>query len=201
MVRGNGNQVRSLLLDGVSYNQIAKQLGCSKGTIAYHARCLKFPKKVDNRRNKYDWKHIQECYDAGETTRQLSKRFGFSSDTWARAAKEGKVVNKPRVSGSLAKHLVIHENRIGGWWLKKKLIDLGVLENKCAICGCLPIWRDLPLVLRLDHINGDSGDCREENLRFVCPNCDSQLPTFTGRNIGRKKKLRAGVAQLEEARS
>lgn len=36
----------------------------------------------------------------------------------------------------------------------------------------------------IDHINGDATDNRRENLRLLCPNCDSQLPTFKSRNRG-----------------
>lgn len=33
------------------------------------------------------------------------------------------------------------------------------------------------VVLILDHINGINNDNRLENLRFACPNCNSQLKT------------------------
>lgn len=55
-------------------------------------------------------------------------------------------------------------------------------EYKCSICGLPPIWNGKELVLTLDHISGDHSDSRPENLRWVCPNCDRQLPTFGGRN-------------------
>ena len=55
-------------------------------------------------------------------------------------------------------------------------------DNKCAICGCEPIHNGKPLVFVLDHINGDASDNRRENLRLVCPNCDSQLDTFKSKN-------------------
>ena len=42
--------------------------------------------------------------------------------------------------------------------------------------------------LVLDHINGVNNDNRLENLRFLCNNCDSQLPTFKARN---KKSYKA----------
>ena len=60
------------------------------------------------------------------------------------------------------------------------------------------MWNGKPLVLILDHINGNAEDNRYENLRFVCPNCNSQLPTFTGRNkkgngrYYRRKRYREG---------
>lgn len=65
---------------------------------------------------------------------------------------------------------------------KRRLINEGVLKNECASCGMGPVWRGKPLVLRLDHVNGDRYDNRKENLRFLCPNCDSQTETFCGRN-------------------
>lgn len=69
--------------------------------------------------------------------------------------------------------------------LKSRLLKEGSLENKCYICGQLPFWNGKGLVLRIDHINGVRNDNRKENLRIVCPHCDSQLPTFSGRNTAR----------------
>lgn len=39
--------------------------------------------------------------------------------------------------------------------------------------------------MRLDHINGIPNDNRKVNLRFICPNCDSQLDTYCGKNTKR----------------
>lgn len=65
--------------------------------------------------------------------------------------------------------------------LKKRLIDNGIFENKCFNCGALPFWDNKPLVMVLDHINGVNDDNRLENLRLLCPNCNSQTPNFAGR--------------------
>ncbi len=69
--------------------------------------------------------------------------------------------------------------------LKARLLKEGLLVNRCAECGLTPIWRDKPLTLILDHINGDRADHRLVNLRLLCPNCNSQQPTFAGKNKGR----------------
>lgn len=70
--------------------------------------------------------------------------------------------------------------------LKKRLIKEGILENKCSICGIEKNWNGKDLIMIIDHINGEGLDNRIENLRLVCPNCDSQLPTYCGRH--RRKK-------------
>lgn len=63
-------------------------------------------------------------------------------------------------------------------------------RGRCAVCGCQDEWQGLPLNLVLDHVDGDSTNNARSNLRLVCPNCDSQLPTYKSRNRGRGRHLR-----------
>lgn len=60
----------------------------------------------------------------------------------------------------------------------------------CAICGTPNVWQGSELRLVLDHIDGDSTNNHRNNLRLVCPNCDSQLPTYKNRNAGRGRHWR-----------
>lgn len=66
--------------------------------------------------------------------------------------------------------------------LKRRLLAAGFKENVCEECGLGTTWNGKPLVLTLDHVDGDSTNHRLENLRMLCPNCHSQTETFCGRN-------------------
>ena len=71
--------------------------------------------------------------------------------------------------------------------------------SACSICG-LETWLDKPISLSVDHIDGNSNNSKIDNFRLVCPNCDSTLPTWKGRNRGNGRKdraeiYRAGIAQ------
>ena len=70
--------------------------------------------------------------------------------------------------------------------LKRRLVQDGIIEYRCALCKNPGQHQGLPLGLQLDHKNGDRCDNRIENLRLLCPNCHSQTETFCGR--GKKKK-------------
>lgn len=68
--------------------------------------------------------------------------------------------------------------------------------NICEICG-ITEWLNKPILLILDHIDGNSLNSSKVNLRLICSNCDSTLPTYKGRNKGkgrysRKERYAAG---------
>jgi hypothetical protein len=89
----------------------------------------------------------------------------------------------------LNKILVKNSNYVNTTRLKHRLLKSGFLKNVCEICGIKDEWQGQPLKMILDHINGDHQDHRIENLRMVCPNCNSQLSTNCGKNIKIKKKI------------
>ena len=81
--------------------------------------------------------------------------------------------------------------------IKPKLIKLH--GNKCQICKKQAVWMDKNLVLILDHIDGNRDNNMPLNLRLVCPNCDSQLPTYKAKNLGngrhKRRQRYAGILQ------
>lgn len=61
--------------------------------------------------------------------------------------------------------------------------------NNCMVCGQSgENWQGKPITLIVDHIDGDAHNWAIENIQLVCPNCDSQLPTFKGRNVGKSTR-------------
>ncbi len=83
--------------------------------------------------------------------------------------------------------------------IKKYLRDK--YGNKCCLCGWSkinPKTGKVPLVA--DHIDGNWRNNKESNLRLICPNCDSLLPTFSALNKGNGRPNRAPSKRIREAR-
>jgi len=91
--------------------------------------------------------------------------------------------NEISVEDSLVKGSTMSKSSI-----KRKIIKFNLIEYKCQKCGLFDVWQDQNIVLHLDHINGDIKDNRIDNLRFLCPNCHSQTPTYC-RNETKSKRV------------
>ena len=91
------------------------------------------------------------------------------------------ISTKRNAENIFVEHSTATQHTLREWYKKGNYT-----EYKCAICGQEPFWNGKPLTLTLDHENGINNDNRLENLRWVCPNCDRQLPTFGAKNLKRK---------------
>jgi 5-methylcytosine-specific restriction endonuclease McrA len=134
-----------------------------------------------DRRRKYDWTEVQGYYDDGHSYRRSKAKFGFCAASWTNAVRRGDL--KPRSFGMPIAELLSNPKR-SRKHVKMRLTKAGLLPTDCQSCG-LSDWRDEPLSMHLDHINGIKDDNRLENLRILCPNCHSQTPTYGGRNLKR----------------
>jgi 5-methylcytosine-specific restriction endonuclease McrA len=59
-------------------------------------------------------------------------------------------------------------------------------NGKCNHCG-IDKWNDKPIVLELEHIDGNHSNNERENLEAICPNCHSQTDTWRGKNKTNKR--------------
>lgn len=61
--------------------------------------------------------------------------------------------------------------------LLKRLIKAGYKQYCCEQCG-IKEWNNKPIVLQLEHKDGDHNNNTIDNLQILCPNCHSQTATF-----------------------
>lgn len=66
------------------------------------------------------------------------------------------------------------------------------LEERGVTCEITNVWNMDVLKLQIDHRDGDPTNNLAENLRFLCPNCHSQTPTYghsrEGQTIRKERK-------------
>lgn len=66
--------------------------------------------------------------------------------------------------------------------LKNKLIEDGIKDKRCEICG-LDKWNDKEIPLELHHLDGNKKNNEICNLQILCPNCHAQTSNFCSKNI------------------
>jgi len=62
-------------------------------------------------------------------------------------------------------------------------------DNHCCTCG-RNTWNGKPLVLEVEHKDGNSENNSFENLALICPNCHSQTDTYKAKNKGNGRYAR-----------
>jgi hypothetical protein len=89
-----------------------------------------------------------------------------------------------------------HYERVDSWLKNNTKIGKSTARRyltettsyKCSCCN-LDSWLGNSIVLEIDHTDGNPFNNRPENLRWICPNCHSQTPTYKNRNKGNGRVL------------
>lgn len=166
----NLEELTNAIEKSYSWTEVAKTLGIK----------IRNSNKFKLQANKYNI-DISHMFDIKkENWRSFAKRNGLELKPFSqykRSNKKRKSHRRP-----IKSLLIVGKEKItSGHHLKLRLIEENFLKEQCNWCG-INNWRNEPLSLHLDHINGDRRDNRLENLRLLCPNCHSQTPTYCGRN-------------------
>jgi len=145
-----------------------------------------------NRKSKYTKEYLISYVQKAHSIREVLRLLGYSASSGSmfkfisRKIKEyGIDTSHFNMTHNIKKipleDILVENSMYCRTHLKRRLLEIGVIKNECSICGLKGVWNDKPITMRLDHINGSSCDNRIENLRMICPNCDSQLETYCGK--------------------
>lgn len=108
----------------------------------------------------------------------LSCQMDYRHQLWIKDWKNG------RVNGTVG----ITTRCVSGH-LKRYLLEK--FGNRCSECGWNkrnPVTGAVPL--EIDHIDGNSENSSEENLRVLCPNCHALTPFYKNLNKGYGRQWR-----------
>jgi len=165
-----------ILKEKMSYESIGRLYGCTGTNIKKIAGKLGIslsPRRTINPKEKFNkGGGKRKCLNCGKTVKYPNK---FCNNTCYNEYKHKEAYND----------FLKHPEKYNRASYTPKIFKKDFLKEQngcCAICGCKNHWNGKELVFIMDHINGRASDNRRENLRLICPNCDSQLPTYKSRN-------------------
>lgn len=191
----NKEDIENEVKKGLTIYQIAQYFNCSCSTIRYWLK--KYFLKTKNTITRKSWTDEQLYVAVKESTsiRQIIIKLGLQPrpgnyPTIKRRMKELNIdtthlLGKSHGTGGFKKvtldKMLVENSLFCRKAIKIKLIKYSIIPYECSECHNKGEWKDKKLVLVLDHINGINDDYRIDNLRFLCPNCNSQQSTFCGK--------------------
>ena len=119
--------------------------------------------------------------------------------TWAKTSTGKYCSNKCQGSArhkSCLDSWLVGGNNPGIKTMRKHLLSI---NDCCWECG-IKEWNGKPIVLELEHCDGNGYNNNISNLKMLCPNCHSQTPTYKNKNKGNGRLERRLRANKDNAR-
>lgn len=179
-----------ILNDKISYRKIGQMYGVTDTYIKKKAKELgiklevraKFP---DNFKPRSNFKGVKIfCKNC---QKEIKNKF-YNKQTYCSISCQHEYAHKEEYKKFLNKDEKF--KKVTQNYIKFKPDILKEQDHKCAICGNINQWNDKPIVFILDHIDGNAAHNTRDNLRLICPNCDSQLDTYKSKNKNSARKER-----------
>ena len=173
-------------VENLSYVEIGRRLSCSISYIKKYATKLGIELPIRTKRRTPSWnKGKSKKYFCEYCGKEITKNKGVfrrycSCQCSANHRSETKSKEYLENQEEYKNKDMLYK------WLKPFILK--EQNNKCDICGLGTEWNGKELHFILDHIDGDAMNNKRENLRLICPNCDSQLDTFKSRNRGKSTR-------------
>jgi len=125
---------------------------------------------------------LKLCTTGGnqQTIKKYCQAWNISTDHFLTRSERIRL-SPPSPSAIPLAEVLIEHSTYSRTRLKARLFKEGIKRPVCELCSQDTWWQGKKMSLILDHINGIRDDCRLNNLRIVCPNCEATLSTHCGK--------------------
>lgn len=132
------------------------------------------------KKEKTDIKVLGECKNCSKNFEVSSRHYNRKYCSLKCSTQFRKSLTEKNIeNGNVGRHT---NNTIKRYLIEKR-------GHKCEMCN-FEEWGGKPILLILDHIDGNSENNKLDNLRIICSNCDTLTPTYKGRNKGNGRYTR-----------